>query len=152
MVNRTIELLKAAAAAEALRLRAIFHRQRLRAVYGIAAVIFAIATLVLLHVVLHEVAALWLTTIQSDLVVLVFDLAIAGIAALLGLRDSPDTIEVQALEVRQRAVAELKQVRTLAFGAVGLLLPRRLRSRTPSRAGAFGNLTDVVLKRLISKS
>ena len=151
MIVRPIELLKAAAAAEALRLRVIFRRQRLRAIYGALAVVFALATFVLLHVVLYETVAIWLTPIQSDLVLLVFDLVIAGTVAFFAVRNSPDAIEVQALEVRQRALAELQQVRTLASGAAGFLVPRQIRSAARSRVAVFGSLAGAAAKRLISK-
>jgi hypothetical protein len=152
MIIRPIELLKAAAAAEALRLRVIFGRQRLRAIYAAVAVVFALATLVLLHVVIYHTAALWLTVIQSDLVVLAFDLVIAGALTFLAMKDNPDAIQVQALEIRQRAVAELTQIRTLASGAAGLLLPRQIRSVARSRSGLLGSLAGAATKRLISKS
>ena len=75
---RAVELGKVAAAAEALRLRRLTQRQVMRGAYGAVAAVFAIAVFVLLHVIAYDLLLMVLSPLVSCVVLLVFDLIVAG--------------------------------------------------------------------------
>jgi len=148
---RAVELAKVAAAAEALRLRRMVRRQGMRAVYGAVAAVFAIAVLVSLHVVGYDLLASHLSPVVSALIVLVVDLVIAGIFGALAMRDSPDTVETEALEVRRQAVHEMRRaVTTMAVaGEVGsMILRRRAKAAVSSAPGGRAWIVGEILRRL----
>ena len=86
---RTVELAKVAASAEALRLRRIVHRQGVRAAYGGAAAVFAVAVFVLLHVVAYHLLIPTVTPTVASVILLAFDAAVAGVCAYLALGNKP---------------------------------------------------------------
>jgi len=106
---RTLSLAKVAAQAEMLRLRRQGRRTAFRAAYGLVATIFIIAALAALHVAL----ALWLATqftpITAVLIVAGGDVVIAVVLGLMAARDTPDRIEREAQEVKEKALAQLGQ-------------------------------------------
>ena len=76
---RTVELGRTAAQAELLRMKRFIRRQAMRGVWGAVAAVFAIAVLVMVHVVAyHGAGTPLLTPIWAAVVVLGFDLVDAG--------------------------------------------------------------------------
>ncbi len=151
---RAVELGKVAAAAEALRLRRLAQRQVMRGAYGAGAAVFGIAVVVLLHVIAYDLLTMVLSAILSSVVLLVFDLVVAGVLGMLAMRNSPSHIEQEALEVRRQAVAQMKRSVTFMAAAsqvASLVVGRRFRTATSSaprgRAWMLGQLASRVLAR-----
>lgn len=148
---RTVELAKVAAAAEALRLRRIARRQGLRAAFGVAAAVFALAILVVLHVVLWQMLRRWVTPIQATLVLLGADVVITAVFAFMAMRDVPDSIEVEAKRIRTQALRELRSSLTvMAMAAEIAGLAVRAGGRSGGRGGLSNTLAEV-FSRLIGR-
>jgi len=136
---RTVELAKIATAAEALRLRRIARRQALRGLYGAAAAVFAVAVLVMVHVVLYLGLNLWLSPIVSALIVLVLDVIAAGALGYVVLQSPPDAVEIEAKQIRIQAMSELRRSLTvmgMAAELAGVVL--RTGARSGVRRGVAG--------------
>jgi hypothetical protein len=118
---RTLRLARIAAEAEGLRLRRQAQRTAGRVVTGLIALMFAGWALAFAHV------AAWFWLRQSvgwgesgsALVLTGADLVIAALLGLLMARSSPGRIEMEALQVRQRAL----QSATSSFALETLLVP-----------------------------
>jgi uncharacterized membrane protein len=130
---RSINLLKLAADAELLRLRAMMARQGRRAAFGVVALIFTIAVLILAE------ATGWLAlrqrfeSIPATLILLGVNLVIAAIFALLAARSSPGHTEQEALRVRRQALEAARG--SLAFAAAVPAVTHLLTNRKgPGRA------------------
>lgn len=111
---RTVELAKAAAQAEKLRLQRIATRKIMRVAFYAGAGVFGVAALVLLHVVAYHAMVPRLSPLVASIIILVVDLVIAGILGFLGSRDAPDDIEIQARMIRDQAMSEIKTSLALA--------------------------------------
>ena len=144
---RAVELAKVAAAAEALRLRRIARRQGLRAAFGVVAAVFAIAVLIVIHVLIWDVLAAYLTPIQSSLALLVLDALLMAVFGFLALRSTPDPIEDEARGIRQQALLEMRQSLTfmsMVGSATGLAL--RTGARHGVRRGATSALANLATR------
>lgn len=108
---RTVDLTKIAAQAELLRVRRYSRRTAVRAAFGAVAGVFVIAALAAAHVVI--VLALPFQPIEAILIVGGGDLVIALVLGLLAMRDQPDQVEIQAQEVKQAALTELRELMAL---------------------------------------
>ena len=151
---RAVELGKVAAAAEALHLRRFARRQGLRAAFGAGAAVFGIAVLVLLHVLGYNLLRLGLSPVVSSLIVLVFDLVVAGALGFLAMRNTPDQIETEALAVRRQAVLEMKKsvtVMAVAGEATRLLVRRRVRSAAENPRRSRGWLVADIVSRVLAR-
>jgi hypothetical protein len=102
---RTLRLARVAAEAEGLRLRSMAQRTATRVVMGLIALIFLCGALAFAHVM----AWYWLRLdfgwrqIWTAAALGGGDLVLAALLGFLASRSSPGRIELQALEVRQRA-------------------------------------------------
>jgi len=137
---RTLRLARVAAEAEVLRLRRRARRAAVHATLAAVAVVFGVAALCFVHVAAFVALETRLAPTSSALVVLGGDLLIALILLFISRDSKPDRIEIEALEVRERAVQQLEEIfitATLAAPmarllggprivgvAVALLLPR----------------------------
>lgn len=151
---RAIELAKVAAAAEALRVKRYTRRQAYRLAYAVAAVVFIVALLAMLHalavVLLAKVAPLWL----AICIVLLVDLIIGGFFAILAWRNVPDHVEREAAAVRRRSLAEAKNAATslatigeVASVGVGLLGRRNAKSSKLGKAWMIADLASRFVRR-----
>ena len=113
---KTVDLGRAAANAEVLRLKRMIGRQVTRAVLGVVAVVFLIGALILLHVVGYVALAPYLTPLEDSAVLLALDLVIAIICGVLAMRNSPDSIEVEAKLLRDQSIMAMKE--SLKFAAL----------------------------------
>ena len=147
---RSVELAKVAAAAESLRLKRIAARQVMRVAYAGGAAIFAIGVLVLIHIVIfHALTPASVTPLWASVILLAIDLVVASILYGLARSNSPDAIEIEALEVRRQAVAELRKATTfvaLAGETMGLAF-RRSRTGSRSRMGLAAEIVSRVMRR-----
>jgi len=127
---RSINLLRIAAEAELLRLRAMVARQGRRAAFGMVAFIFAIGVLILAEVTGWQALRLYvaLAPIAAILILLGVNLVIAAIFGLLAMRSSPGHAEQEALRVRRQALDAARGSLTLtAIVPVATTLLRRRR-------------------------
>jgi hypothetical protein len=147
---RAVELARVAASAEALALRRLARRQGIRAAFGAGAAVFALATLSVLHLVGYNLLRNSFSPVIASLILLGIDLVLTLILAFFAMRNSPDAIEREAVEVRQQAVAEMKRAVTLTalVGTIGGSLVRR-RARQPGRSRAW--LVADVVSRVLSR-
>ena len=102
---RGIELLRIAAQAEMLRLRALVARQLRRAVFGAIAVIFVFAVLTLAEVAGWQVLRLYVESLSATLILLGINLVLAAVFGFLAARSSPGHTEQEALRVRRDALS-----------------------------------------------
>ena len=112
---RSINLLRIAAEAELLRLRAMVARQGRRAAFGMAAFIFVIGVLISAEVTGWQALRLYVASIAATLILLGVNLVIAAIFGLLAMRSSPGHVEQEALRVRRQALDAARG--SLAFTA-----------------------------------
>lgn len=151
---RTVELAKVAAAAEALRLRRIAHRQGMRAAYGAGAAVFGIAVFVLLHVVAYHLMVPRFTPLTASLILLAFDVVVAGVLAYFAMGNVPDPIEHEALAIRQQAVVEMRKSMTLmslAGELAGNALRRPVRTVTVVKPSGTVRLAGKLASRLLRR-
>ena len=137
---RTLRLAQVAAQAEGLVLKRTALRFGKRAAYGAVAAVFALALLVMVHVIgwvaLNSLGGI--TPFWSSVIVFGVDLVLAVLFGLLARGTLPDTVEREALELRDRSLLELRNTALLglAFGPAGRVAGR----------GAFG-----LAKRLVGR-
>ena len=125
---RSINLLRIAAEAELLRLRAMVARQGRRAAFGMVAFIFVIGVLILAEAAGWQALRLYVASIVATLILLGVNLVIAAIFGLLAMRSSPGHAEQEALRVRRQALDAARGSLTLtAIVPVATTLLRRRR-------------------------
>jgi hypothetical protein len=140
---RALRLARVAAEAEVLRLRRRARRTALRAAFAIIASVFAFAALCFAHVAVFMAIRHSLGSTSSALIVLGADLGIALACVLVASISSPDRIELEALQVRERALQQVEEM--LATAAVMAPLARLL-----GRPRIFGVVLALVVPRLLA--
>ena len=105
----------------------MLKRQKMRAAFGLVAVLFALGVLALAHVAGWQVLRLYLPPISATLILLGVDLVVAAIFGILAARSSPSGDEHEALTIRHRALHEARS--SLALGALIPVAGTLLRSR-----------------------
>jgi hypothetical protein len=128
---RSINLLRIAAEAELLRLRAMVARQGRRAAFGMVAFIFVIGVLILAEATGWQALRLYVASIAATLILLGVNLVIAAIFGLLAMRSSPGHAEQEALRVRQQALEAARG--SLAFTTIVPVATTLLRRRRGGR-------------------
>ncbi len=103
---RTLRLARIAAEAEALRLRKQAQRMIVRLVMGIIALGFAGAALACFHMFIWFAFRRWAgwTTPWSAMALVGFDVVLALVFGLMTLVSRPGRVELEALQVRRRAL------------------------------------------------
>lgn len=150
---RAVELAKVAANAEALRLRQLASRQSMRAAYGGVAAVFGIGVLVLLHVVAYHLLVPSVSPLVASLILLAFDLVVAGVCGLKALKSVPGAVEEEALAIRKQALLDMRGAVTatsLAGEAMGLAF-RRSRAVTVVRPRGTVRLAGELASRLMRR-
>lgn len=144
---RTVELAKVAAAAEALRLRRIARRQGMRVAFAAGAGVFAVAVLVVLHVVGWHALQPALTPLQASLVILAVDLVITVVLGVLAMRNTADPVELEAKAIREQALIEMRQsltVMSMAASVAGMAV--RTGARAGVRQGIVTGITEAAMR------
>lgn len=113
---RTVDLGRTAAQAELLRIKLLIRRQAMRGAWGAVAAVFAIAVLVMVHIVAALLLTLAVGPIWANVIVLGFDLVMVLIFGLIAAKSTPARVETQAREVRDQALLEMRE--SLAVGAL----------------------------------
>ncbi len=146
---RTVDLGRTAAQAEVLRIKRLVRRQAMRAVWAVVAAVFLIAVLVMVHAVAFALLTLVLSPVWSTVVLLVVDLAFAALFGSFALRGAPDAVEIQAREIRDQALLEMRE--SVAIGA--LLSPvTRMAFRSAGRKNIWGMLLATLTARFLSSN
>ena len=115
----------------------------MRGVWGAVAAVFAIAVLVMVHIVAALLLTLVVGPIWANVIVLAFDLVMLLIFGMIAAKSTPDRIEKEARDVRDQALLEMRE--SLAVGA--LLNPvGRVAVRAVGR-GAVSALTPGFMQR-----
>jgi hypothetical protein len=140
---RAIRLARVAAEAEALRWRRRARRTVNRVVVGAVGAVFLLAALSFGHVAALQALRHTLGPTSSALVVFGGDLLIALILMLLASISSPDRVEIEALEVRQRALQQIEE----AAATAALVAPV---ARLVGRPRILAVILALVLPRLIA--
>jgi hypothetical protein len=132
---RPFRLARIAAEAEGVRLRGMMSRIVSRAVYGLIALFFVLGAVVFAHIAAWYEIRIGLD--QSYLATAGIlggaDLVLAVVLGLLAARSSPSRVEVEALEVRRKAIEGIRSASTLsqlALPVLRLLSDFRRRRRT----------------------
>jgi hypothetical protein len=137
---RSFNLLRVAAEAELLRLRAMLVRQGRRAAFGAVAVIFVLGVLILGEVAGWQVLHLYVAPISATLILLGINLAIAAIFGGLAARSTPGHIEREALRVRRQAVDAARGALSLTVALPVATTLLGLRRRRGERGRSFFGL------------
>ena len=118
---RTLRLARIAAEAEGLRLRKQAQRMVVRIVMGSIALGFLGAALACFHLFIWFAFRQWAgwTTPWTALFLVGFDVVLALIFALVALLSRPGRVELEALQVRRRALANA----TTSFALSSVLVP-----------------------------
>lgn len=148
---RTVDLARVAAAAEGLLLRRIARRQAFRVVYAVVAALFGLALFVMVHLLVYMGLLYLMRPILAAAVLFVLDGAAAGVFANMALKSKPDSVEQEAVVVRDQALSELKRSLTmvaLAGEVVSTVLRRK--TSTGQRRG-FGSLATTLALRAIGR-
>jgi hypothetical protein len=118
---RPVRLAQIAAEAETVRWQAFAARILVRLVCACIALIFLIGAVTFAHLAgWYWLRIHWeLNFYETAFVLGGFDLVVAGLLLFLASRSGPSRAELEALEVRRRAVAEMVRMLTMAQ----LLLP-----------------------------
>jgi len=107
---RALALSRIAAEAELILIGRLLRQAVVRAVMGVAAAIFAVAALIMLHI--EAVAALerfygW-QPVTAYGVLLAVDACIAVFFALIAMREAPDPVAVEARRLRDEALRDAR--------------------------------------------
>ncbi len=118
---RTLRLARIAAEAEGLRLRSQLQRTAIRIGFGLVALVFLTGALVFVHVGIWYWLRLGVGWTQQScsFAIAAGDVVLAMFLMLLAARSGPGRVEMEALEVRRRAVQNVAS--SLALSS--LLLP-----------------------------
>ncbi len=129
---RPVRLARIAAEAEGVRLRGMISRILTRAIFGVIALVFVLGALVFAH------AAAWyglrvgldLTFLAAAGVLGGVDLLVAIVLGLLAARSTPSRVELDALDVRRKAIQAIGSTLSLAQLAIPMLrIATRMRRR-----------------------
>jgi len=120
---RAVRLARIAAEAEGVRLRGLISRTVTRVILGVIALLFVLGAIVVAHVA----AWYWLQTglgqtfLAASGIVGGADLLVAIVLGFLATRSSPGRIEIEALEVRRKAIQSIGTTLSLTQLAIPLL-------------------------------
>jgi hypothetical protein len=118
---RVLQLARITAEAEALRLRHNARRSAIRAALGLTALGFLLGAIVLFHVAAWSWLSMSWREPSATLIIAGADLLVAVALALAATRLSAGRVEVEALELRRRALDHVSTSLTLPALATPLL-------------------------------
>ena len=87
----------------------MFKRQAMRGVWAAVAAVFAIALLVMVHVVIYELLALVIPPLWASVAILGFDAIMLLVFGLIATKGAPSRYELEAREVRDQALIEMRE-------------------------------------------
>lgn len=140
---RAIRLARVAAEAEVLRWRRRVRRTVTRATLGAVGGVFLLTALAFAHVAVFLAIHNSLGPTSSALIVFGGDLVIGLILVLLASVSSPDRVEIEAMQVRQRALQQIEE----AAATAALVAPV---ARLIGRPRILAVILALVLPRLLA--
>ncbi len=138
---RTVSLLGMAAQAEGRLLKAQTAATATKIGFFVGAGVMGLAAFITLHILIWEIALLWLRPVWAAVILVAFDAVLASILAFLGSRDRVPREEMEARAVRDVALTGAVQSAVrgfttqgaplMALGGIALaaILPRIRRGR-----------------------
>jgi hypothetical protein len=111
---RTLRLARVAAEAERLRIKRLIRRLAIRAALGAVAALFGIAALVSLHVLVWLAIRRGVGPIGTSAILVGVDVVLALIFFVLAGQGREDRVEAEARQLRNQAVAGIRQTASLA--------------------------------------
>lgn len=124
-------------------MRRRIRRTAIRAAFAMIGAVFAVAALCFAHIAVFVAVERRLGPVNAALILLGGDVLIALVCVLIAAVSSPDRIEQDALQVRERAQQQLEEM--LATAAVAAPLARLV-----GRPRILGVILAMVLPRLIA--
>jgi hypothetical protein len=123
---QTVDLARAAAAAEVLLLKRMVRRQMMRAAFGAVAAVFLLGALVLVHVILFEALTPYVTPLEDSAILFAIDAVVAVLFGVLAMRDAPDAIETEARQLRDQSLGGMRESLAIAtlLGPLGKVAAR----------------------------
>jgi hypothetical protein len=115
---RSLRLARIAAEVEVLRLRHSAQRTATRVALGLVAIVFLFGTLAFVHLAVWFWLRLRFERPTTGLLLAGADLVLALVCVLLASRSSPSRVELQALDVRRRAIESVGS--TIAWSTLAL--------------------------------
>ena len=140
---RALRLARVAAEAEVLRIRRRVRRTVFRAAFASIGAVFAFAALCFGHVAAFMAIRHSLGPVSAALIVVGGDLLIALICVLVASISSPDRIELEALQVRERAQQQLEEM----LATAALVAPL---ARLVGRPRILGVMLAILVPRLVA--
>ena len=137
---RSISLLRTAAEAELLRLRAMLARQGRRAACGALAAIFTLSVLALAEVAGWQALHFYIAPIWATLILLGINFVIAGVFGAMAAWSSPSNVEREAMRVRQQALDAAQGALSFAAAVPFASKLLRLRGRRRGRGRSLFRL------------
>ncbi len=127
---RALRLASVAFEAERARLGLRVQREIRRVVFFLIAGVMAAAAFAMLHVIAWVAMTPGVSPLLRAIIIFVFDIAVAGILAMVAMRNAPTHAELEALAIRRTAVVEARNgiglsLIPIVFG----MLRRRRRDR-----------------------
>jgi hypothetical protein len=129
---RSVNLLKLVIEAEILRYKSMAARHGRRAAFGVVALIFGLGFLATLEIAGWQTIRMYILPIYATLCVMGLNFVIAAGFAIVAFRSSPGRSEIDALEVRKKAVLALQTSMTISalVPAAGYLWRQRGNKRS----------------------
>jgi hypothetical protein len=120
---RPVRLARIAAEAEGVRIRGLLTRIAFRIIFAVIALVFVLGAIVFIHIAAwHEIrVGLDQTFLMTAGILGGTDLLLALILGLLASRSSPSKVEVEALDVRRKAVQGIGSALSLTQMAVPII-------------------------------
>ena len=124
----------------------------MRAAYGGVAAVFGIGVLVLLHVLAYNLLVPHVSPAVASLILLAFDLVVAGVCGLKALKSVPGLVETEALAIRKQALLDMRgSVTPMALAGEALGLATRRRTVTVVRPRGTVRLAGEIASRLLRR-
>jgi hypothetical protein len=128
---RALRLASVAFEAERARLGLRVQREIRRVVFFVIAGIMAAAAFAMLHVIAWVAMSPGVSPLLRAIIIFVFDIAVAGILAMIAMRNAPTRAEIEALAIRRTAVIEARN--GIGFSLIPIIFSMLRRGRRNRR-------------------
>lgn len=128
---RALRLASVALEAERARLGLRVRREIRRVLFFVIAGVMAAAAFAMLHVIAWVAMTPGVSPLLRAIIIFVFDIAVAGILAMIAMRNAPTQAELEALAIRRTAVVEARN--GIGFTLIPIVFSMLRRSRRDRR-------------------
>lgn len=124
---RSTRLANIALQAEKVRLQRRVQHYRTRAILGVVAGVLGLLALIFIHIAGYDALTLVVAPHWAALIVVGVDAVLAILLLVMAIRDVPDPVEREAIQVRDQAWAQIKDTMALTalVGPLGRVLGKR---------------------------